>query len=142
VLGVYVDDLVITGSSRKGILKFKQEMNAMFRMSDLGLLHYYLGIEVKQQDDGFVLSQANYARKILEKTGMDGCNPCKIPMEPKIRLSKESSSHLVDATVYRSLVGTLRYLVNSRPDLAFLVVHARTTLRSLGCSKAHPQVYS
>jgi hypothetical protein len=42
-------------------------------------------------------------------------------MEPKLKLSKDSSSHLVDATMYMSVVGSLRYLVNTRPDLAFLV---------------------
>jgi hypothetical protein len=96
-------------------------MMKMFRMTDLGLLHYYLGIEVRQEKRGFTLSQENYARKILEKAGMSDCNPCKIPMESKINLSKESSSALVDATQYRSLVGSLRYLVNTRPDLAFSV---------------------
>jgi hypothetical protein len=55
-------------------------MMKMFRMTDLGLLHYYLGIEVRQEKRGFTLSQENYARKILEKAGMSDCNPCKIPM--------------------------------------------------------------
>jgi hypothetical protein len=54
VLGVYVDDLVITRNSKHGILKFKEEMKNLFKMTDLGFLHYYLGIEVKQQRDGFV----------------------------------------------------------------------------------------
>jgi hypothetical protein len=52
---------------------------------------------------------------------MWGCNPCKTPMEPKIKLSRENASPLVDATFYRSLIGSLRYLVNTRPDLAFSV---------------------
>jgi hypothetical protein len=120
-VGVYVDDLVITGSSRRDILKLKPGMKKMFKMTDMGLLHYYLGIEVWQEKRGFTLSQENYARKILEKAGMSDCNPCKIPMEPKIKLGKESSGALVDATLYRSLVGSLRYLVNTRPDLAFSV---------------------
>jgi hypothetical protein len=63
----YVDDLVITGTNRQGIQKFKKEMEKLFKMSDLGMLHYYLGIEVKQQSVGFILSQASYAKKILEK---------------------------------------------------------------------------
>jgi hypothetical protein len=120
VLGVYVDDLVITGSNRQEIMKFKDEMK-LFKMSDLGLLHYYLGIEVKQQQVGFALNQCSYAKKILEKAGMWGCNPCKTPMEPKMKLSKENASPLVDATFYRSLVGSLRYLINTRPDLAFSI---------------------
>jgi hypothetical protein len=121
VLGVYVDDLVIIGSNRYEIMRFKDEMKKLFKMSDQGLLHYYLGIEVKQQHSGFALKQYSYAKKILEKAGMWGCNPCKTPMEPKIKLSKENASPLVDATFYRSLIGSLRYLVNTRPDLAFSV---------------------
>jgi hypothetical protein len=121
VVGVYVDDLIITGNSKSEIMKFKSEMTKMFKMSDLGLLHYYLGIEVKQQGNGFMLSQESYVKKILEKAGLDDCNPCKIPMEPKTKLSKVNTSPLVDATFYRSLVGSLRYLVNTRPDIAFAV---------------------
>jgi hypothetical protein len=96
-------------------------MMKMYKMTDLGLLHYYLGIEVKQGPNGLGLSQASYAKRILEKAGIKECNPCKIPMEPETRLSKENSSPLVDATFYRSLVGSLRYLVNTRPNLAFSV---------------------
>jgi hypothetical protein len=48
VLGVYVDDLVLTRNSKQEIVKFKDEMKKLFKVSDLGLLHYYLGIEVKQ----------------------------------------------------------------------------------------------
>lgn len=96
-------------------------MTELFKMSDLGLLHYYLGIEVKQHEDGFFLNQSSYAKKILEKAGMAECNPCKIPMEPRLKLSKQSTSPLVDATFYRSLIGSLRYLVNTRPDLAYSV---------------------
>lgn len=121
VLGVYVDDLVITGASSDDIKQFKKEMADTFKMSDLGLLHYYLGIEVKQSTSGISLSQGAYATKILEKSGMAGSNPCQIPMEPRLKLSKQSSEPLVDATMFRSIVGSLRYLVNTRPDLAFSV---------------------
>lgn len=57
----------------------------------------------------------------FRKAGMSDCNPCKIPLEPRLKLSKESTSPPVEATMYRSLVGSLRYLVNTRPDLAFSV---------------------
>jgi hypothetical protein len=80
VVRVYVDDLIITGSSMQGIMSFKKEMTKMFKMSDLDMLHYYLGIEVRQQKDGVLLSQSSYARKILEKAGMSDCNPYNIPM--------------------------------------------------------------
>ncbi|WVZ73864.1 hypothetical protein U9M48_022122 [Paspalum notatum var. saurae] len=121
VVGVYVDDLVITGASKKEIEAFKAQMKKTFRMSDLGLLTYYLGIEVEQRKDGITLCQSSYAHKLLERSGMGECRPNKTPMEEKLKLSKDSKAGKVDATSYRSIVGGLRYLVNTRPDLAFAV---------------------
>jgi hypothetical protein len=80
IMGVCVDYLVITGSSGSSIKRFKDQISSMLKMSDLGLLSYYLGIEVKQGDEGISLSQDNYARKILEKAGLDGCKSCLVPM--------------------------------------------------------------
>jgi hypothetical protein len=116
-VGVYVDDLIITGC--RGIGKFKEEMLKLFKMSVLGWLSYYLGLEVKQTGEGISISQSAYAAKLLERSGMAGCNPCTVPIEPRLKLSKESESPLVNAMGYRSIVGGLRYLVNSRPDIAF-----------------------
>jgi hypothetical protein len=121
IVGVYVDDLVVTGSSVNSIKRFKDQMSSMFKISDLGLLSYYLGIEVKQGGDGISLSQGNYGRKILEKAGLEGYKSCVVPTQQKLKLSKESNTPMVDATGYRSLVGSLRYLVNTRPDLAFSI---------------------
>ena len=118
---MYVDDLIITGGDAEEIAKFKQEMARLFQMSDLGALSFYLGIEVKQSADGITLNQSAYAARILEKAGLTGCNPVHTPMEPRFKLSKESSAPAVNSTEYRSLVGFLRYLVNTRPDLAYSV---------------------
>ena len=90
-------------------------------MSDLGLLSYYLGIEVHQKLGEITLCQEVYAKKILEKCGMEECNPTHVPMEPRLKLSKRSEAPVVDATEYRSVVGSLRYLINTRPDLAYSV---------------------
>ncbi|KAG8045869.1 hypothetical protein GUJ93_ZPchr0008g13357 [Zizania palustris] len=121
VLGVYVDDLVITGASCSDIKLFKKEMARAFKMSDLGLLHYYLGIEVKQNANGIALGQEAYAIKILEKCSMAESNPCQVPLEPRLKLSRESSEPLVNVTMFRSIIGSLRYLINTRPDIAFAV---------------------
>jgi hypothetical protein len=103
------------------VAKFKEQMKSTFRMSDLGLLSYYLGLEVTQGAWGITLRQTTYATKILEKAGLAGCNPSATPMEAKLKLLKEGSTPSVDATEYRSLVGSLRYLCNSKPDLAYSV---------------------
>jgi hypothetical protein len=99
-------------------------------MSDLGLLHYYLGLEVNQTEDGITIGQRAYASKILESAGLTGCNPCYIPMEPRLKLSKASSAPGVDPTAYRSIVGSLRYLVNTCPDLAFSVGYVSRFMES------------
>lgn len=121
VVGVYVDDLIITGANPADIDAFKEEMRRLFRMSDLGLLSYYLGIEVKQGRSAITLGQAAYAKKLLEKAGLGSCKPCHTPMEVHLRLSTKSTTPEVDATMYRRLVGSLRYLVHTRPDIAFAV---------------------
>jgi hypothetical protein len=121
LLGIYVDDLIITGSSERGIATFKEEMKQTFRMSDLGRLSFYLGLEVQQSEAGIMVTQSAYAQKILERCGMGGCNPCATPTENRLKLSKNCSAAAVDATEFRSTVGCLRYLVHTRPDIAFAV---------------------
>jgi hypothetical protein len=117
IVGVYVDDLVITGC--RGISAFKTEMQKLFKMSDLRLLSCYLGLEVKQSSRGISIGQMAYAKKLLARSGMG--DPCSVPLEKRPNLSKKSDCKPVNATEYRSIVGGLRYLVNTRPDLAFSV---------------------
>jgi hypothetical protein len=121
LIGVYVDDLIITGNDVNEIAKFKLQMQASFKMNDLGLLSFYLGIEVQQGSNDISLSQMTYARRILKKAGMASCNSCATPMETQCKMSKQSVAPTTPATEYRSLVGSLRYLVHTRPDIAFTV---------------------
>lgn len=121
VVGVYVDDLIITGTSSDDINAFKKEMMSKFQMSDLGLLTYYLGIEVSQSSSGIFLCQSAYAQKLLERCGMKSCNASLAPMESRLKLSKQSTEEAVNATEYRSVIGALRYLLHTRPDLAYSV---------------------
>jgi hypothetical protein len=66
IVGVYVKDLIITGTEWRDINNFKREMKALFRMSDLSLLTYYLSIEVEQGRDAMMLRQSSYAQKLVE----------------------------------------------------------------------------
>ncbi|KAI3742955.1 hypothetical protein L1987_60654 [Smallanthus sonchifolius] len=119
IVGVYVDDLIVTGSNEKAIYDFKGRMMKVFDMSDLGLLSYYLGIEVEQRKDGISLKQSGYAKKILNAAGMLDCNPSKWPMESKLQLTKDENGEAVNPTDYRRLIGSLRYLLHTRPDLGY-----------------------
>jgi len=86
LLGVYVDDLVITGACTNTIAAFKEEMCQRFKMSDLALLSLYLGIEVSQQPGLITLKQSAFAVKLLEKAGMTDYNQVHVPMEPRLKL--------------------------------------------------------
>ncbi|XP_039780743.1 uncharacterized mitochondrial protein AtMg00810-like [Panicum virgatum] len=90
-------------------------------MSDLGLLTYYLGIEVEQTGNAITLRQSTYARKPVERSGLGECRARQTPLEEKVKLSKDSTASLVDATSYRSTVGALCYLTHTRPDIGFAV---------------------
>ncbi|XP_066311300.1 secreted RxLR effector protein 161-like [Miscanthus floridulus] len=96
-------------------------MAACFRMSNLDALSYYLGIEVRQGKEELTLGQNAYASKLLEQSGMAKCKPCVTPMEEQLKLTKASTTVEVDAILYRSIIGGLRYLVHTRPDIAFTV---------------------
>ncbi|XBI97710.1 hypothetical protein VPH35_018033 [Triticum aestivum] len=100
LVGIYVDDLLITGADEEVIAKFKLQMKELFKMDDLSLLSYYPGIEVHQKTEGVTLCQEAYARKILESYGMKDCNPNDSPMKPRLELSKKSKVTVVDAIEY------------------------------------------
>ncbi|XP_021979282.1 uncharacterized mitochondrial protein AtMg00810-like [Helianthus annuus] len=121
IVGIYVDDLIVTRSSEDKILEFKQKMKLIFDMSDMGKLSYYLGMEVDQRKDDITIKQESYAIKILKMAGMQDCNAAKWPMNPKPQLTKDEAGKEVDPTEYRRIIGSLRYLIHTRPDLSYLV---------------------
>jgi len=121
ILAIYVDDLFVTGTNLNMIKRFKFEMSKNFEMSDLGRLTYYLGIEVKQEESGITINQEAYARRILKEAGLHNCNPTHIPMDPGTKLLKAEDEPEIDPTQYQKVVGCLRYLLQTRPDMAYAV---------------------
>ena len=119
IVALYVDDLVFTGNDKKMIEEFRREMMMKYEMSDLGLLHYFLGMEIYQDDDGVFISQKNYAEKVPKKFRMFGCKLVATPLVCNEKLVKEDGEKKVDETLYRSLVGNLLYLTATRPNIMF-----------------------
>ncbi|KAA0055552.1 putative mitochondrial protein [Cucumis melo var. makuwa] len=118
---LYVDDLIFTGNSSMMIEEFKESIKKEFKMIDIGLLHYFLGTEVKQGDNEIAISQKKYAKDLLIKFKMENAYPASIAMELGLKLSKHDASEPFDATIYKSLVGSLVYLTTTRPNLMFSV---------------------
>ncbi|KAG6523782.1 hypothetical protein ZIOFF_013669 [Zingiber officinale] len=101
--------------------EFKEVMTKEFEMTDIGLMAYYLGIEVNQREDGSFISQAGYAREILKKFRMDNSKSINTLVECGVKLSKHDEEEKVDPTFFKSLVGSLRYLMCTRPDILYAV---------------------
>ncbi|XP_028108038.1 uncharacterized protein LOC114306914 [Camellia sinensis] len=100
---------------------FKKSMMVEFEMSDLGMMHYYLGIEVVQSPIGFFISQKKYVGEILDKFQMKDCNPVNTLSECGLKLNKDNGGTKVDNTLYKQIVGSLMYLTATRPDIMYAV---------------------
>ena len=118
---LYVDDLIFTGCNSSMFDDFKKEMMKEFEMTDIGCMPYYLNIEVKQKDKGIFITQEGYAKGVIKKFKMNDSNPINTPMECGIKLSKHEEGERMDPTLFKSLVGSLRYLTCTRPDILYAI---------------------
>ena len=116
----YVDDIVITGSDSKGISSLKSFLQSQFHTKDLGMLRYFLGIEVMRSKHKIFLSQWKYVLDLLSKTEKLGVKPCSSPMVPGAHLTREGEI-FEDLEGYRRLVEKLNYLIVTRLDIAHSV---------------------
>ncbi|GAU38979.1 hypothetical protein TSUD_378550 [Trifolium subterraneum] len=107
IICLYVDDLLVTGSSLTEIENFKSQMESGFEMTDLGKLTYFLGMELLETPKGMILHQAKYATEILKKFEMLDCNSSVTAADTRLKLEVEESSDTVDSTMFRQLIGSL-----------------------------------
>jgi hypothetical protein len=103
ILLLYVDDLFLTGEVNL-ITDCKKKIAAEFEMKDLGPMHYFLGLEVCQSPEKIFLNQGKYAVEILKIFDMLECKSMTTPMETNLKLLVDTSSELVDATLYRHII--------------------------------------
>lgn len=96
-------------------------MMSEFEMTDLGVLHYFLGLEVKQTTDGIFISQEKYTLDLLQRFGMADCKHVDTPMNAFEKLTLEDGTDMADEKAFRKIVGGLMYLTHSRPDIVFAV---------------------
>jgi hypothetical protein len=120
ILLLYVDDLFLIGEENL-IIDCKKKLVAEFEMKDLGLMHYFLGLEVWQRPEKIFLNQGKYAVEILKRFDMLECKSMNTPMETNLKLLVDTSLELVDATLYRQIIGSLMYLTNTKSYICFVV---------------------
>jgi hypothetical protein len=118
---LYVDDIIVTASSTVFLRRLLERLHSEFAMTDLGDLHFFLGIAVSRSSTGLFLSQRQYAADLLQRAGMVDCHSSPTPVDTQAKLSDHDGALLPDATEYRSLAGALQYLTLTRPDISYAV---------------------
>ncbi|KAJ9544361.1 hypothetical protein OSB04_024068 [Centaurea solstitialis] len=119
VIQIYVDDIIFGSTSRELCKKFEKVMNNEFKMSMMGEINFFLGLQVRQFPDGIFINQLKYISDLLKKYDMSGCNSIGTPMATGNKLGTDHEGQDVDLRMYRGMVGSLMYLTASRPDIIF-----------------------
>ncbi|GJR15274.1 putative ribonuclease H-like domain-containing protein [Tanacetum coccineum] len=118
---VYVDDIIFRSTKKSLCTEFEKMMHKKFQMSSMGELTFFLGLQVKQKEDGIFISQDKYVTKILKKFGFTDVKTASTSMETQKPLLKDEDGEEVDVYLYRLMIGSLMYLTSSRPDIMFVV---------------------
>ena len=121
IICVYVDDLIITGNDEIGIQEVKNMLKMRFKISDLGELKFFLGIEVIKTDNGICLIQRKYIIDVLKKFGMLACKPLLLPLDANAKYQPNIGEKIENVQMYRSIVGSLLYATITRPDISYAV---------------------
>ena len=117
---MYLDDIVITVSDSKDILSLKSFLHSQFHTKNLGMLKYFLGVEILRSKQGILLSQQKYVLDLLSETGKLSVKPCSTPITPNVHITKEGDL-FENLERYKRLVGKLNYLTVTHRDIAYSV---------------------
>ncbi|GJX03267.1 retrovirus-related pol polyprotein from transposon TNT 1-94 [Tanacetum coccineum] len=118
---IYVDDIIFASTNTAMCNEFANLMTTKFKMSMMGQMSFFLGLQISQSPRGIFLNQSKYAYEIIKKYGLLTSDSVDTPMVEKNKLDEDLQGTPVDATLYRGMIGSLMYLTSSRPDLIYAV---------------------
>ncbi|KAI0518782.1 hypothetical protein KFK09_006218 [Dendrobium nobile] len=118
---IYVDDILLTGNSPSEIQRLLSCLQDRFQMRNLGSLAHFLGIQTSYTSYGVLLHQEQYAKRILDRAGMQNSKPVSTPISCKPDAHTACSTEFANPQLYRQLIGSLQYLTLTRPDIQFAV---------------------
>ncbi|GJV71316.1 retrovirus-related pol polyprotein from transposon TNT 1-94 [Tanacetum coccineum] len=121
IVQIYVDDIIFGSTCQEMCDDFAKIMHDEFEMSMMGELNFFLGLQIKQLEDGQFFNQSKYIKEMLKKFRLEDSKPMKTPMSTETKLMKDEEGESIDNTKYRGLIGSLLYLMASRPDIMFSV---------------------
>ena len=111
----------ITGDDLSGIEELKDFLSQQFEMKDLGHLSYFLGLEITHSTDGLYITQAKYASDLLSRAGLTDSKTVDTLVELNAHLTPSGGKPLSNPSLYRQLVGSLVYLIVTRPNISYVV---------------------
>ena len=117
---VYVDDILLTGSNSTMLHRLIQLLSSEFKLRDLGVVHYFLRIEVQPTAMGLMLRQHKYILDILTRAGMTSCKPVDTPISTS-KVTILPDPLFSDPTCFRQIVDALQYLTFMRPNICFAI---------------------
>nr|GEZ47783.1 hypothetical protein [Tanacetum cinerariifolium] len=118
---VYVDDIIFGSTKKELCLEFERLMKVKFQMSSMGELTFFLGLQVKQKEDGIFISHDKYVTEVLRKFNFLDVKFASTPVDMEKTLVKDADGDNVDVHLYRSMIRSLMYLTASRPDIMYAV---------------------
>ncbi|GJT63023.1 putative ribonuclease H-like domain-containing protein [Tanacetum coccineum] len=118
---IYVDDIIFASTNTAMCNEFSHQMTTKFKMSMMGQMSFFLGLQISQSPRGIFINQSKYASKIVKKYGMLSTDSVDTSLVEKSKLDEDLQGKQVDATLYRDMIGSLMYLASSRPDLIHAV---------------------
>ncbi|GKB11375.1 putative ribonuclease H-like domain-containing protein [Tanacetum coccineum] len=118
---VYVDDIIFDSTKKSLCIEFEKKMHKKFQMSSMGELTFFLGLQLKQKEDGTFISQDKYVTEILKKFGFTDVKIANTPMETQKALLKDEDGEEVDVHLYILMIGSLMYLTSLRHDIMVVV---------------------
>ncbi|GJW54421.1 retrovirus-related pol polyprotein from transposon TNT 1-94 [Tanacetum coccineum] len=121
IVQIYVDDIIFSSTCQDMCDDFAKIMHDEFEMSMMGILNFFLGLQIKQIKGGIFFNQSKYITEMLTKFGLEDSKPMKTPMSSDTKLMKDEECESVDSTNYRGMIGSPLYLMASRPDIMFSV---------------------
>ncbi|GJV47253.1 retrovirus-related pol polyprotein from transposon TNT 1-94 [Tanacetum coccineum] len=121
IVQIYVDGIIFGSTCQDMCYEFSKIMHDEFKMSMMGELNFFLGLQIKQMEDGIFFNQSKYIKEMLKKFGLEESKPMKTLMSFDTKLMKDEECESVDSTKYRGMIGSLLYLMASRPDIMFSV---------------------
>ena len=126
VAQVYVNDIIFGSTNDELAHDFSKLMQSKFKMSMIGELNYFLGLQIHQQESVIFISQSKYAKNLVKKYGLDSASLVRTPVRPNVKLTVDLLGKSVNYFLYRSMIGSLLYLTGSRPNISYSVgVYAR-----------------